>query len=76
MAERYYVYRHDGEVTRIAKIEGGNAWGYALGEWVMMPQLLAIEHDVGEDAVEVDEREAMRLIEAYEPSEWDKAHYA
>ena len=59
----YYVYKLDGKIGRIAKQEPwGVFWGWENGEWVKMPGLAKITWEIT-NYEEIDEAEAMRLIE-------------
>ena len=60
--ETYYVYRNNGEVTRIAKIvDRALAYAWGDGKWVEMPGLLKIINDVT-DYEEISKEEAENLI--------------
>lgn len=63
--ETYYVYRRNGEVTRIAKIvDRSLAYGWDNGEWVEMPNLLKIINDIT-DFEEISKEEADVLIRGW-----------
>lgn len=64
--ETYYVYRSDdGELGRVAKIVGSNAYGYdkEKNEWVSMPRLIKILFEVT-NYEKISKEEAERLINA------------
>ena len=59
---KYYVYKHNGEVRRLVKIEDGiNAEAYINGSWSSMPNLLRIQNE-DTDFEEISEGEAEKLI--------------
>ena len=59
--DRYYVYKHDGKVTRIAKIGDDGAYGWQDGKWVFMPGLRKIEWEIT-DYENISQEEAERLM--------------
>lgn len=61
MSDKFYVYKYNGEVRRIAKISDGLPYGYEGGEWVFMPGLSKIQHE-DTDYEEISEEEANKLI--------------
>lgn len=59
---RYYVHKHDGKVTRLARLGNDGAFGFEGGDWVEMPGLWKIEWDVTADYEEISKEEADALI--------------
>ena len=59
----YYVFRLNGNVKRIAKIEDNAiAYGWDGSEWVEMPGLLKIQNE-DTDYVEISKKECDYLID-------------
>ena len=59
----YYVFRLNGNVKRIAKIEDNSiAYGWERGEWVEMPGLLKIQNE-DTDYIEITKKECDYLID-------------
>lgn len=58
----YYVYRFNGEVRRLAKIEDNtNAFAYINGKWEPMQALIKIVFDIT-DYDEITEAEANEIM--------------
>lgn len=58
---RYYVYRDEGKITRLARLGGDGAYGWESGKWVYMPSLWKIENDIT-DFEEISEKEAQDIM--------------
>lgn len=63
---RFYIHKHDGKITRLARLGGTEkdfgAYGYVKGDWVEMPGLWKIENDIT-DYEEITAEEAKKLME-------------
>ena len=58
----YYVFKLNGEVRRLAKIEDGiNAYAFVNGEWIPKQSLIKIENEIT-DYDSISEDEANKLI--------------